>query len=75
MAAITDFFAGIVDAISSAIDFLISFVGDIVYVIKLTGQFVARIPEYFAWLPAPVLTIIVSIFAVVVIYKILGREG
>lgn len=75
MAAITDFFAGIVDAIGSAIDFLISFVGDIVYVIKLTGQFVTRIPDYFAWLPAPVLTIIVSIFAVVVIYKILGREG
>lgn len=75
MAAIIDFFKGIGDAITSCIDFLIGFIADIVYMIELTAKFVAEIPNYFSWLPGGVLAIIVAIFAIVVIYKVLGREG
>lgn len=74
MQVIIDFFKGVADVVSSCIDFLIGFISDIVYVIELTGKFVLQIPEYFSWLPAPVLSVIVLIFAVVVIYKVLGRE-
>lgn len=74
MQVIIDFFKGIGDVITSCIDFLIDFIADIVYVIELTGKFVLQIPEYFSWLPAQVLSVIVLIFAVVVIYKVLGRE-
>lgn len=60
---------------STVIDFVISFVEDVVYVIKLTAETVAKIPDYFDWLPSSVVAIIVSAFAIVVIYKVLGREG
>lgn len=75
MGAIITFFKGIVDAISGAIDFLIGFIEDIVYIVKITGEFVLEIPNYLAWLPAPVLVIVVVVFGVVVIYKVMGREG
>ena len=75
MGAIITFFEGIVDAITGAIDFLIGFIEDIVYIVKITGEFVLEIPNYLAWLPAPVLAIVIVVFGVVVIYKVMGREG
>lgn len=72
---IKDYIVSIGEFFSSAYDFVIGIFEDIAYVIKLTGEFVAKIPDYFSWLPAPLLAIIVSIFAIVVIYKVLGREG
>ena len=75
LSTIKDFFLGFADVISSLIDFVISLVEDIVYVVKLCGSFVVKIPDYFSWLPASVLALIITIFSIVVIYKILGREG
>ena len=75
MNAIITFFEGIADAIAGAIDFLIGFIEDIVYIVKITGEFVLEIPNYLSWLPAPVLTTVVVVFGVVVIYKVMGREG
>lgn len=72
---IADFFLGIVDVITSLIDFVVGLIQDIAYVVKLTGSFVIKIPLYFGWLPSSVVAIVVTIFAIVVIYKILGREG
>ena len=65
----------IVEFFSTVFDFVVDFVQDTLYVVKLTGEFVLKIPDYFSWLPAPVLALIVTAFSVVVIYKILGREG
>lgn len=74
-ANIKDYIVSIGELISTGFQFVLDFFGDIVYVIQLTGKFVLQIPSYFAWLPAPVLTLVVAIFSVVVIYKVLGREG
>lgn len=75
MQAILDFFVGLFDLVTSLVTFVIDFIGDIVYVVQLTATFVGNIPTYFAWLPSAYVSVIVSIFAVVVIYKVLGREG
>lgn len=75
MDAIVSFFTGIGNAIVSAFDFVISFFSDLVYVIQLLGKVVLSIPGYFSWLPGSVSTLLVTLFAIVVIYKILGREG
>lgn len=72
---IADFFTGIADVVTSLIDFVVGFIEDLVYVVTLCGQFVLKIPTYFSWLPGEVVTLIVLLFGVVVIYKILGREG
>lgn len=61
--------------ITTIVSFVISFFKDLVYVIELTGKFLAQLPSYFSWLPTELLTILLVIFSIVVIYKILGREG
>lgn len=60
---------------SSVVDFVIDFVNDLLYVITLVGDTVASIPELINWLPAEIIALFVGIFAIVVIYKIIGREG
>lgn len=75
MQEIEQFFGWLYEALSSVIDFLISFVNDLVYIVDLTATFVLKIPIYLGWLPSQVLSIIIVCFGVVVIYKILGREG
>lgn len=74
MQAVIGFFQGIGSAIESVIDFVVSFFQDLVYLITLTGKFLAAIPGYFSWLPAPLLVILLPIFSIVVLYKVLGRE-
>ena len=75
MSAIIDFFSSIADGISAAFDFLIGIIQDLVYIVKLTAKFLVSIPSYFSWLPSEVFGILAIILSVVVIYKILGREG
>lgn len=72
---ILDFLKMLGDTLISFFDFVFSLVEDFVYVIQLTGETVVKIPSYFSWLPDEAVAIIVSIFAIVVIYKVLGREG
>lgn len=66
---------GIWDTIVSIVEFVIDFIKDLIYVIQLVGESVLKIPEYIGWLPTSLVTIIILIFSIVVIYKILGREG
>lgn len=75
MQTLLDFFAGIGNAITAAFDFVISFFQDLIYMIKLLGKVVLNIPNYFTWLPAPALALLVLIISLVVVYKVLGREG
>lgn len=75
MDAILSFINDIANVINQIFSFCISLFEDIAYVIRLTGEFVQKIPSYFSWLPPEVLAIIISAFAIIVIYKILGREG
>lgn len=71
----SQFFTWLQNTVSSLIDFLISFVNDLIFVVDLTARFVINIPSYLNWLPSQCLSVIIIAFSVVVIYKILGREG
>lgn len=75
MDAVVSFFSGIGNAIVSVFDFVISFFSDLIYVIQLLGKVVLSIPSYFSWMPGSISALLVTLFAIVVIYKILGREG
>ena len=75
MGAIIDFLTGLADIVVGLVDFVIGFIGDIVYLVQLTAKAVANAPNYFNWLSPDVVSLIIGILAVVVIYKILGREG
>lgn len=75
MDAIVSFFSGIGNFLISVCDFVISFFGDLIYIIQLLGKIAFSIPGYFSWLPDNLLALLLTLFAIVVIYKILGREG
>lgn len=74
MQAIVDFLSSIGSAILAGIDFVVSFFEDLVYIIQLTGRFLAQLPSFFSWLPAPVVSVLLTTFAIVVVYKIAGRD-
>ena len=74
MQAIVDFLSSIGSAILAGIDFVVSFFEDLVYIIQLTGRFLAQLPSFFSWLPAPVVSGLLTTFAIVVVYKIAGRD-
>lgn len=75
MQAILDFLEGFIETVTSVIDFVIGFFDDIVYLIAITGQVLAQIPSYFTWLPSELIALLGVLLALIVLYKILGREG
>ena len=75
MAGLFDFIAGIGTAISALFNFVVSLIEDIVYMVALTGKFVGQLPQFFTWLPSTVTTLIAVTFSIVVVYKVIGREG
>lgn len=75
MSALIDFFVGFGNVIKSVFSFLIDTVMDLIYVIGLIGKMLVKIPDMIGWLPSACISLIVVTFSVVVIYKIIGREG
>lgn len=72
---IADLFYSLLGPLGSLIEFIINFGEDVVYLIQLLLSFVEDIPSYFGWLPDSCIILIVSTFTIVVLYKVLGREG
>lgn len=75
MQTLINFVETISNVITAIIDFVIGLFQDLIYMIRLLGEVVLNIPAYFTWLPAEAIALVVVIIGVVVIYKILGREG
>lgn len=74
MQAIIDFFKNIASFIKSVIDFVVNLFNDLIYVIQVIGQAIARIPTYLAFIPPAVVGIFVLALTVIVVYKIAGRD-
>lgn len=75
MSVIIDFFSGLFDTIANMVLYFINLLKDMVYVLKLLRTFVWKLPELFMWLPGTLVAMLVVVFSIVIIYKILGREG
>lgn len=75
MKTIINFLSLIGEFIVNLVDFVIGLFEDLVYMVQLLGKFIANLPFYFSWLPEPLVSTLIIIFGVVVVYKILGREG
>lgn len=73
MQGIIDFLSLIGDTLVAVVQFAISLIQDIVFVVQLAGKFLASVPQYFSWLPASVASMLVTAVVVIMIYKIAGR--
>lgn len=73
--SIANFIEGIANSFEAILDFLKDFISDSVYVIEVCGKAILFIPKLFGWLPSSVALLAVGVFSIVIIYKVLGREG
>lgn len=73
---IKDILLGFFDAVGTFFQWVGELLTDIADIAVKAGYAVANVTSWLTGLlPAPVLALLLSIIAVVVIYKILGREG
>lgn len=72
---ILNFFKTLIDLLLGVVKFLIQLLQDLVTVVVMLSQTIVKLPLAFAWLPGTVASLLIALFAVVVIYKFLGREG
>lgn len=70
-----DILVSIGDFLATLGQIVLTFIEDIVYIVKLTGAILLRVPMYFSWMPSEAVILIGILFSIVVIYKVLGREG
>lgn len=75
MNTVIDLLGQLVELILSFFDVVFSFLSDIEYAMKMCVSVVAQIPSAFVWLPEHMLSLVCVAFGVVVVYKVLGREG
>lgn len=74
MGAIGDFLSLIGEVITGVIDFVITFVMDLIYIIQVIGSVLAQIPSFFSWFPPELSTILVLGVSIAAIFKIAGRS-
>lgn len=72
---ISSILENIANFFSTVWQFIITVFEEIVYIIKLLATVVINIPSYFTWLPPAALALVLVLIGIVVIYKIMGREG
>lgn len=76
MQPLIDLFISIGDAIKAGLDFLGGIIEDLITTAEMLAQGISVLPEWLGYFfPADIVVPLIAIFVVVIIYKILGREG
>lgn len=73
MGAIADFLSMIGEMLLGLIDFIVSFVMDLVYIVQFIGYILIQVPSFFVWLPSTLSVILVLGISAAAIMKIAGR--
>lgn len=71
---IKEIFLGLIGVVESLLGFVVGLIQDFAYVTTLCMKFLVNIPKYFAWLPSEAIVLLVTVFSIVVLYKVMGRE-
>lgn len=75
MQAIVDFLSGIGNAIVSIFDFVIALFRDFITFLKLLTLVPSYLESFLSWIPSEFTVLLLLLFSVVILYKILGRDG
>lgn len=73
--AIKNAILAILGFFTSIFAFLGNLIKDLATVAQLLAKAVAAVPSYLSFFPAAFTAVVLSLIAIAVIYKILGREG
>lgn len=74
MSGLFDLLASIGDWLLMIGNFILSIFRDLVFLVELTGKFLAAIPGYFSWLPAPIAATVFMFPVLGIILLIAGRK-
>lgn len=74
MQAIFDVLKSIGELFANLVFFVVELLGDLVYVVSLMGQTIAKVPSYLGFLPSVIVSTFVIALTVIVVYKIIGRD-
>lgn len=72
---IVDLLKSIAELTIALVKFVPKLLNDFIMVINLVVDAVAQLPRLFIVFPSIISSLLIAVFAVVVVYKILGREG
>lgn len=75
MLGLLDFLSGIADGIVAVFDFIISFFKDFMQFLQLLATMPAKLALWLSWIPGEIFALLAVLFGIVILYKILGREG
>ena len=73
MQAIIDLLKSLVNGIVGLIEFITNMVDDLIYFINLLGQLLPALPSFFTWLPPVAVSVLLTVFSIVVVLRVLGR--
>lgn len=75
MQGVLSFLQGFADAILSVFDFFFALFEDTITFFKLIAKMPVYVAKALSWIPAEFYVGIGVLFTIVILYKILGREG
>lgn len=75
MLNIIDFLKGFADGVVAVFDFIIAFFKDFMQFLKLLATMPEKIAKWLSWIPPEIFALLGILFGIVILYKILGREG
>lgn len=73
MQAIIDLLKSLVNGIVGLINFIENMVSDLIYFINLLGELLPSLPSFFTWLPPVAVSVLLTVFSIVVVLRVLGR--
>lgn len=72
--AFVSFVQGFGNFLDNITSFIFHFYHDLVYYISLLIKAHASLPQYFAFLPSTVISILLTTFSLVIVFQVLGRQ-
>lgn len=72
---IMQYINGFFNILDSLVSLLLELLTNLVCMVSMLARVSASIPDYFTWLPENIVALISVGITVVVLYKVLGREG
>lgn len=75
MQTLISFFSSIGDAIVTVFDFIIAFFRDFMQFLQLLVKMPEILANVLSWIPGELFVSLAILFGVVILYKVLGREG
>ena len=73
MQAIIDLLKSLVNGIVGLIHFIEKMIADLIYFIDLLGELLPALPSFLTWLPPVAVSVLLTVFSIVVVLRVLGR--